>query len=163
MALPTSMRRVADASFTRRPGRVCAILTADCLPVLLAAESGAGVAAAHAGWRGLAAGVIEATVGALALPPHSLLAWLGPGIGPGHFEIGAEVREELLRADPQAEAGVRAETRAADTWPISPGSPAAGSSVSASSESTAATRALTPPRSSISRIGAMGGPGGRRP
>ena len=93
-----------DASFTRRPGRVCAILTADCLPVLLASDSGAGVAAAHAGWRGLAAGVIEATVRALALPPQSLLAWLGPGIGPDHFEIGAEVRDELLRADPQAEA-----------------------------------------------------------
>jgi polyphenol oxidase len=93
----------ADASFTRRPGRVCAILTADCMPLLLASDSGAGVAAAHAGWRGLAAGVIEATVRALALPPHSLLAWLGPGIGPTHFEIGAEVREELLRPDPQAE------------------------------------------------------------
>ena len=87
-----------------RPGRVCAILTADCMPVLLASDSGAGVAAAHAGWRGLAAGVIEATVRALALPPQSLLAWLGPAIGPAHFEIGAEVRDELLRADPQAEA-----------------------------------------------------------
>ena len=94
----------ADASFTRHPGRVCAVLTADCLPVLLASDSGAGVAAAHAGWRGLAAGVIEATVRALALPPESLLAWLGPCIGPAHFEIGAEVRQELLRADPQAEA-----------------------------------------------------------
>jgi YfiH family protein len=94
----------ADAAFTHRPGRVCAILTADCLPVLLASESGAGVAAAHAGWRGLAAGVIEATVRALALPPQSLLAWLGPAIGSAHFEIGAEVREELLRADSQAEA-----------------------------------------------------------
>ena len=94
----------ADAAFTHRTGRVCAILTADCLPVLLASESGAGVAAAHAGWRGLAAGVIEATVQALALPPQSLVAWLGPGIGPAHFEIGADVREELLRADPQAEA-----------------------------------------------------------
>jgi hypothetical protein len=94
----------ADASFTSRPGRVCAILTADCMPVLLASDSGAGVAAAHAGWRGLAAGVIEATVRALALPPQSLLAWLGPAIGPAHFEIGAEVREELLRADPRAEA-----------------------------------------------------------
>jgi YfiH family protein len=93
----------ADASCTRRLGRVCAILTADCLPVLLASDSGAGVAAAHAGWRGLAAGVIEATVRALALPPQSLLAWLGPGIGPAHFEIGPEVREELLRADPEAE------------------------------------------------------------
>ena len=95
---------IADGSITRRPGQVCAILTADCLPILLASETGAGVAAAHAGWRGLAAGVIEATVRALALPPDSLLAWLGPAIGPAHFEIGAEVREELLRADPQGEA-----------------------------------------------------------
>ena len=101
----------ADASFTRRPGRVCAILTADCMPVLLASDSGAGVAAAHAGWRGLAAGVIEATVRALALPPQSLLAWLGPSIGPAHFEIGAEVREELLRADPQAEAAFERNAR----------------------------------------------------
>jgi polyphenol oxidase len=101
----------ADASFTRRPGRVCAILTADCLPVLLASDSGAGVAAAHAGWRGLAAGVIEATVRALALPPQSLLAWLGPGIGPAHFEIGAEVREQLLHADPHAEAAFERNAR----------------------------------------------------
>jgi polyphenol oxidase len=97
-------REGADAALTRRPGRVCAILTADCLPVLLAADTGAAVAAAHAGWRGLGAGVIEATVRALALPPESLLAWLGPAIGPRHFEIGSEVREELLRADPGAEA-----------------------------------------------------------
>jgi polyphenol oxidase len=101
----------ADASFTRRPGRVCAILTADCMPVLLASDSGAGVAAAHAGWRGVAAGVIEATVRALALPPQSLLAWLGPAIGPVHFEIGAEVREELLRADPEAEAAFEQNAR----------------------------------------------------
>jgi polyphenol oxidase len=101
----------ADASFTHRGGQVCAILTADCLPVLLASDSGAGVAAAHAGWRGLAAGVIEATVRALSLPPEALLAWIGPGIGPAHFEIGAEVREELLRADPQAEAAFRRNTR----------------------------------------------------
>jgi polyphenol oxidase len=101
----------ADASFTHRGGRVCAILTADCLPVLLASDSGAGVAAAHAGWRGLAAGVIEATVRALSLPPESLLAWIGPGIGPAHFEIGAEVREELLRADPQAEAAFEPNAR----------------------------------------------------
>ena len=101
----------ADASFTRRPGRVCAILTADCMPVLVASDSGAGVAAAHAGWRGLAAGVIEATVRALALPPQSLLAWLGPGIGAAHFEIGAEVRQELLRADPEAEAAFEQNAR----------------------------------------------------
>ncbi len=101
----------ADASFTHRLGQVCAVLTADCLPVLLASDSGAGVAVAHAGWRGLAAGVIEATVRALALPPRSLLAWLGPGIGPAHFEIGTEVREELLRACAQGEAAFERNAR----------------------------------------------------
>jgi len=87
----------ADAAVTRQPGRVCAILTADCLPVLLASDAGDRVGAAHAGWRGLAAGVIEATVGALGAPPRQLLAWLGPAIGPRHFEVGAEVREEFLQ------------------------------------------------------------------
>lgn len=86
----------ADAAVTRQPGRICAILTADCLPVLLAGDAGDRVAAAHAGWRGLAAGVIEATVAALGAPPRQLLAWLGPAIGPRHFEVGAEVREEFL-------------------------------------------------------------------
>ena len=93
----------ADAVFTRQPGRVCAILTADCLPILLAADSGELVAAVHAGWRGLAGGVIEATVQAMAVPPASLMAWLGPAIGPLHFEVGAEVREALLAGDSQAE------------------------------------------------------------
>jgi YfiH family protein len=94
----------ADAAFTRQRGRVCAILTADCLPILLAADSGGLVAAVHAGWRGLAGGVIEATVRALALPPDGLMAWLGPAIGPTHFEVGAEVREALLAGDPGAKA-----------------------------------------------------------
>ena len=94
----------ADAAFTRQPGRVCAILTADCLPILLAADSGDLVAAVHAGWRGLAGGVIEATVRALGVAPAKLLAWLGPAIGPGHFEVGAEVRGALLRGDSGAEA-----------------------------------------------------------
>lgn len=89
----------ADAAFTRRTGRVCAILTADCLPVLLTLDTGGLVAAAHAGWRGLAAGVIEDTVRALQVPPERLMAWLGPAIGPKHFEVGAEVREALLQAD----------------------------------------------------------------
>jgi hypothetical protein len=87
---------------TRVPGRICAILTADCLPVLIASERGDAVAAAHAGWRGLAGGVIEAAVKALGSPPDSLLAWLGPAIGPSHFEVGPEVREQLLQGDPGA-------------------------------------------------------------
>jgi polyphenol oxidase len=93
----------ADAAFTRRPGRICAILTADCLPVLLTEQSGAVVGAAHAGWRGLAGGVIEATVRAMDGPPERLMAWLGPAIGPEHFEVGAEVREASLKEDPGAE------------------------------------------------------------
>lgn len=92
----------ADAAFTRRPGQVCAVLTADCLPVLLACASGEAVAAVHAGWRGLAGGVIEAAVRAFGSAPASILAWLGPAIGPGHFEVGPEVHEALLKEDPAA-------------------------------------------------------------
>jgi YfiH family protein len=95
--------RPADAAFTRQTGRICAILTADCLPILLAADSGDLVAAAHAGWRGLAGGVIEATVGALGVAPARLIAWLGPAIGPQHFEVGPEVREALLQGDSGAQ------------------------------------------------------------
>jgi YfiH family protein len=94
----------ADAAIARGAGEVCAILTADCLPILFTTESGDIVAAAHAGWRGLAAGVIEATVRAMAVPPGSLLAWLGPAIGPRHFEVGTEVRDTFLACD--AKAGV---------------------------------------------------------
>jgi polyphenol oxidase len=100
----------ADAAIARGPAKVCAILTADCLPILFATDSGDTVAAAHAGWRGLAAGVIEATVSAMAAPPGSLLAWLGPAIGLKHFEVGAEVRDAFLAAD--ARAGVAFEANA---------------------------------------------------
>lgn len=93
---------VADGASTRIPGRVCAILTADCLPILLASEAGDAVAAVHAGWRGLAGGVIESAVKALGIDPGAILAWLGPAIGPEHFEVGPEVREHLLRDDPGA-------------------------------------------------------------
>jgi hypothetical protein len=93
---------VADGALTRVPGRICAILTADCLPVLFASAAGNAVAAAHAGWRGLAGGVIEAAVSALNVAPASLLVWLGPAIGPAHFEVGSEVREQFVRDDPGA-------------------------------------------------------------
>jgi polyphenol oxidase len=86
----------ADAAIARRPGKIAAILTADCLPIVLASESGDVVAAAHAGWRGLSAGIIEATVETLAVPGERLLAWLGPAIGPQHFEVGEEVRQALI-------------------------------------------------------------------
>jgi YfiH family protein len=89
----------ADAAVASRPGVVCAVLTADCLPVLLTDTAGSQVAAAHAGWRGLARGVLEAVVAAMGPSPGDLLAWLGPCIGPAGFEIGPEVRAALLSAD----------------------------------------------------------------
>ena len=99
----------ADASVCRRPGVACAILAADCLPVLLCTRAGDVVAAAHAGWRGLAAGVLEATVAAMRTPPGGLMAWLGPCIGPSAFEVGPEVREAFCtRAPRPAAAGVEA-------------------------------------------------------
>ncbi|MDE1962442.1 MAG: peptidoglycan editing factor PgeF [Xanthomonadaceae bacterium] len=91
---------VADAAVTRAPGRPLAILTADCLPVLFHDTSGHVVAAAHAGWRGLAAGVLERTVDAMEVPRDSVRAWLGPCIGAASYEIGAEVREAFLSRDP---------------------------------------------------------------
>jgi YfiH family protein len=94
----------ADATFARVPGMVCAVLTADCLPVLLCSDDGSVVAAAHAGWRGLAAGVIESTVQSLGLPGERLMAWLGPAIGPARFEVGNEVRARFLDHDPHAAA-----------------------------------------------------------
>jgi YfiH family protein len=93
----------ADASVALERGQVCAVLVADCLPVLLTDREGTCVAAAHAGWRGLAAGVIEKAVESLPVEPARLVAWLGPAIGPGAFEVGPEVREQFLAIDPTAE------------------------------------------------------------
>lgn len=92
----------ADAAVSRTPGRVLAILTADCLPVAFASTDGSVVAAAHAGWRGLAAGVLEATVAAMGVPPETVLAWLGPAAGPAAYEVGAEVRDAFVARDPEA-------------------------------------------------------------
>ena len=92
----------ADAAWTNAPGVVCAVLTADCLPVLLCDDAGTVVAAAHAGWRGLAAGVIESTVRSMNVPGERLIAWLGPAIGPQRFEVGDEVRARFAAHDPQA-------------------------------------------------------------
>lgn len=92
----------ADALVTRNRGTVCAVLVADCLPVLLASRAGDVVGVAHAGWRGLAAGVIEATLDAMQTAPGAVIAWLGPAIGPSAYEVGGEVRDAFLAADPAA-------------------------------------------------------------
>ena len=92
----------ADASVTSIPGTVLAILTADCLPVVLAAQDGSEVAAAHAGWRGLCAGVLEATVAAMRTSPEHVVAWLGPAAGPQAYEIGAEVYTAFTARDARA-------------------------------------------------------------
>lgn len=89
----------ADAAVTREPGRVLAILVADCMPVLFASGDGAVLGAAHAGWRGLAGGVLEATLAAMRVPADSVHAWLGPAIGPAAFEVGEEVRAAFLAHD----------------------------------------------------------------
>lgn len=95
---------VADAQFSMAAGVACAVLTADCLPVLFCDRNATRVAAAHAGWRGLAAGILEQTVAALGVAPEDVLAWLGPAISRDAFEVGPEVRAELLRGpgDPRA-------------------------------------------------------------
>ncbi|MCB1672179.1 MAG: peptidoglycan editing factor PgeF [Gammaproteobacteria bacterium] len=99
--LPVSVAgpaRRADAAFTTRRKLACCVLTADCLPVFFASNKGDAVAVAHAGWRGLAAGILERTLAEFPSPPDATAVWLGPAIGPCHFEVGAEVREEFLAA-----------------------------------------------------------------
>lgn len=99
----------ADAAIARAPGQVCVAMTADCLPILVCDRHGTSVAAIHAGWRGLANGVIERTLARLGGDPADWLAWLGPAIGPDAFEVGPEVRAAFLAADPGAEAAFRAQ------------------------------------------------------
>lgn len=99
-ALPARVMQ-ADASWTKTPGIACTIMTADCLPALFCNRQGTQVAAAHAGWRGLAAGVLEAAVDSFANAPSDILVWLGPAIGPQAFEVGPEVREAFMATHPQ--------------------------------------------------------------
>ena len=89
----------ADASICCQPGKACVVMTADCLPVLLCDQAGRCVAAVHAGWRGLAAEIIGATVAAMPCQTEDLMVWLGPAIGPEAFEVGNEVRAEFLQLD----------------------------------------------------------------
>lgn len=93
---------VADASVTSKKNVVLAVLTADCLPVLFCNEDGSEIAAAHAGWRGLADGMLENTVGAMQSSPEKIMAWLGPAAGPCAYEIGADVRDAFIKHDQTA-------------------------------------------------------------
>lgn len=106
----------ADASLTRRGGSVCAIMTADCLPVLFCDAGGRVVAAAHAGWRGLLDGVLEATVRAMAVAPDDILAWLGPAIGPTAFEVGDDLRSAFVARDASSVAAFHSRVAVAGKW-----------------------------------------------
>ncbi|MDF7663026.1 purine nucleoside phosphorylase YfiH [Erwiniaceae bacterium L1_54_6] len=108
----------ADAAITRETGVVCAVMTADCLPVLFCASDGSEVAAAHAGWRGLCHGVLDQTLAQFHCPPHEIYAWLGPAIGPQAFEVGAEVRSAFMAHDERADQAFRpvGEKYFADIW-----------------------------------------------
>ncbi|WP_151996102.1 purine nucleoside phosphorylase YfiH [Buttiauxella massiliensis] len=97
----------ADASYSSIPGTVCAVMTADCLPVLFCNKAGTEVAAAHAGWRGLCEGVLEETIACFKDAPENIIAWLGPAIGPEAFEVGPEVREAFMAKDLQADRAFR--------------------------------------------------------
>jgi len=98
----------ADAALTAQPGRVAVVLTADCMPLFFCDDAGRCVAVAHAGWRGMSAGVIESTVRAMQVEPSRVMAWMGPAIGPDAFEVGPEVREAFMAAEPSAQSAFRA-------------------------------------------------------
>lgn len=102
-ATPENKNKEADASYTQEKNRVCVVLTADCLPILVCNKSGTQIAAIHAGWKGLAKGIVENTIQALDHLPEDLLIWLGPGICQTHYEVGNEVRDAFLAYDPNAE------------------------------------------------------------
>lgn len=93
----------ADAVYTNQPNQVCAVMTADCLPVIFTTQQGNEVAAAHAGWRGLCDGVLEETVKCFQATPEDIIAWLGPAIGPTAFQVGMDVIEQFMAFDPIAE------------------------------------------------------------
>ncbi len=104
----------ADGAWTDRPGVICAVLTADCLPIFLCDRKGTKVALLHAGWRGLAGGIIESGLRAMSTPPEEVLVWLGPAIGPDSYEVGDDVRRAFLDDDPSAAEAFR--PAAAGRW-----------------------------------------------
>ena len=106
----------ADGSFTRVLGLACVVMTADCLPVLLCNSEGTEVAAVHAGWRGLAGGVIDNAIAQFNSESEQIMAWLGPAIGPQAFEVGGEVREQFMAEDPQAHLAFVANPAAEGKW-----------------------------------------------
>ena len=93
---------VADGSHASAPGQICTVMIADCVPLLLTDIAGGQVAAIHAGWRGVAAGIIDAAIAVMGAPPEQVLAWIGPCIGPDRYEVGAEVRSACLKLHPDA-------------------------------------------------------------
>lgn len=99
-AIPENYGKEADASFSNQYNQICAILTADCLPILLCDQKGTYIAAIHAGWRGLANGIIKEVINKCPVPSQELLAWLGPAIGPQTFEVGEEVYQLFLELNP---------------------------------------------------------------
>lgn len=113
-ATPENKDQIADATFSKQPNQVCAILTADCLPVLICNKKGTHVAAIHAGWRGLAGGIIESTLQALAQPADDLLVWFGPAIGPQKFEVGKDVYAAFTQKHRESAAAFTPHTE--DKW-----------------------------------------------
>lgn len=101
-AIPANNGYKADAVYSNQPNHVCAVLTADCLPVLVCNKQGTQIAAIHAGWRGLANGIIENTLNTLQIPPEDTLVWLGPAIGPSQFQIRKDVYDIFMQQDPNA-------------------------------------------------------------
>ncbi len=99
VSLPGPQNQEADAAVTHQAGTICVVKTADCLPILVTNQAGTEVAAIHAGWRGLVAGVIEATFAKMRAHPQDCLAWIGPAISQAHFEVGPEVRDAFLKVD----------------------------------------------------------------
>ncbi len=110
------VREPADAALAATPGEACVVMTADCLPVIFCDAAGTRVAAAHAGWRGLSAGVLEATVQAMDIPPSKLMAWFGPAIGPEAYEVGEELRQVFVKHSSKASTAFKPGKTAGKWW-----------------------------------------------